>query len=823
MNNRTYNKLYINKNREGTSENLTFGYQHDQKEIVFKKDQETYFHIPVYTTPVKLSETNLIANGAASGAFPAAADKIFKSKKNYGNQTHHGSPSDVADGTWFCSWLYKNPNTGVVQWMDRFYNPGKFDYSIAKAQLLEYPPYIRLDPIFKDIPSKMVFEPGVLYRYFHYGETSFDQLLTTFEGASSERLKMHLLNWGQDSVDRSSNELVVNIKSSALVSELYPTTSEAGRVINPIINFKHSSNVECSVDYSSSYTPTNEFTWTLWTQSDNWQDNVSTQIVGNFSTQGGVGICLDTLDAYPFIAIPETAYGHVLMINQDGFGFFDKTLQKNFSPVNPVCFAIDSNDHVLVCQNDTAGVIYKMDHLGKIIRSTKNLSDPDTLFAFPLSGELPKQVLCGKNDDFYVVTNKSVYVFDNNLKLLQTIPQTIEASTIAAFAYNSEEDTNELVMSNNVSDVKFIEETKWSIKLDGNLYKNDVLALEFSENATKMSVDPNGSIWVLHGRNSVSIVDPSSASITKTILIGTNVERTSAKKNISFIKRFDRQTNTKQWYCVVFYSDEKKLYFYTLDGVIDSVTDLNTMFDANIIKRYSQNIESFQFFSEGDFTGYERKRIFNQLSPYNNKPQIVLKASVRDLSKDSLFYTIFKAMAPIDGWTLDSWQHLVLNYKNKSFQLWANANNLATLTIPGQYEVSYDLQPTFFIGSPTGNALGLNSEIKHTSCIFNGKIGDIRIYDYCIPSFNIESYIRASVIAEDLYWPMPLPLTQYVEQIERVFKHKMPGAKSQFFNINLCGTGITDPLTKEIIEAELRQIVGEIKPLYADLLRIVWS
>jgi hypothetical protein len=273
----------------------------------------------------------------------------------------------------------------------------------------------------------------------------------------------------------------------------------------------------------------------------------------------------------------------------------------------------------------------------------------------------------------------------------------------------------------------------------------------------------------------------------------------------------------------VFYSDEKKLYFYTLDGVIDSVTDLKTMFDVNIIKRYAQNIESFEFLSEGDFTGYERKRIFNQLSPYNNKPQIVLKASVKDLSKDSLFYTIFKAMSPIDTWTLNSWQHLVLNYKNKRFQLWANATNIANLTLPGQYEVSYDLQPTFFIGSPTGNALGLNSETKHTSCIFNGKIGDIRIYDYCIPNFNLESYIRASVIAEDLYWPMPLPLTQYVEQVERVFKHKMPGAKSQFFNINLCGTGITDPLTKEIIEAELRQIVGEIKPLYADLLRIVWS
>ena len=822
MNNRTYNKLYINKNREGISENLVFGYQHDQKEIILKKDQETYFHIPAYTPAIKLTDTDLIANGAAAGAFPAAADRIFKSKKNYGNQTHHGTPSDIADGTWFCSWLYKNPNTGIIQWVDRFYNPGKFDYSIAKSQLLEQPPYIRLDPIFKDIPSRMIFEPGVLYKYFHYGEDSFNGLLTTFEGTSSEHLGLHLLNWGQTQVDRTSNVTPVVIKSKAPQSDLYPTINEPGRVVNPVISFNNQYNVECYVDYSPTYTPTNEFTWTCWTQSADWQDNVSTQILGNFSTQGGVGIFIDTLETYPFIAIPETSYGHVLMINQDGVGFFDKTLQKNFTPVNPSCFAIDSNDHILVCNNDTAGVIYKMDHLGKIIRSTKNLSDPDTLFAFSLSGEFPKQVLCGRNDDFYVTTNNSVYVFDNNLKLKQTIPQSIGANTIASFTYNISQDTDELVLTDNVLDVKFIEDIKWTIGIDGHLYKNNILFKSFDDKATNMSVAPDGNIWVLHGNSKVSVVDIASQSIIRRSLIGTNVNRSTAKKNISFIKKFNRSNNAKQWYCVIFYSDEKLLYFYDLNLIFDFVEDLSSMFDLTITKRYNQNISTCSFLSMGDFTGYERKRIFNQLSPYNNKPQLVLKASVKDLGKDSLFYTIFKAHYSIDQWNSKSWQHLTLTYKNKSFQLWANANNVANLQIGGQYNVSYESQPALFIGSPTGNILGLNSEIKHTTSIFNGLIGDIRIYNYSMPKFNIEAYVKSSIVAGDLYWPMPIPSTQYVEQIERMFKHKLPGAKSQFFNIKLRGTGITDSLTREIIEAELRQLVSEVKPLHTDLLKIEW-
>jgi len=778
MNNRIYNKLYINKNREDTSENLKLGYQHEEREIVLKKNQETSFHIPAYTTPILLTETNLIANGAVAGAFPAASDRIFKSLKNYGNQTQHGSPTaSIADGTWFCSWLYKNPTTGIVQWIDRFYNPGKFDYSVATNELLEQPPYIKLDPIFRDIPSQMVLEPGVLYRYFHQGETSFDNLLTTFEGNSSEHLKLHLLNWGQDQVDRSLNQIPVIINSQAPYDTLYPKVNVPKKNINPIINFTYQFNTECYLNYDSSYTPTNEFTWTCWSYSDNWQNNVSTQLIGNFSTRGGVGIFLDTLETYPYITIPETTYGHVLMINQFGTVFTDKFLQKNNAPVNPCCFAIDSNDHVIVCNKDSSGVISKMDHTGQIIRTTKNIADPSTLFVFSSSGELPKQVICGKNDDFYVITNQSVYVFDNNLKLKQTLPQVIGNNTKAAFAYDIKKDTDELVLTDNVFDVKFVENVKWTINTDGHLYKDSVLMQEFADEASAMSIAPDGNIWILHGNSGMSIFSTIDNTIIKRANVGFYVDRTGAKRNISFIKRIN-PFGVQQWYCLLFYSKEKRLYFYDLDMDYVSSTDLSSLFSRDIIQKFKQNPNNFSFLSEGDFTGYERKRIFNQLSPYNNKPQIVIKASAKDLSKDGQFYTIFKKHFPIADWNENSWQHLVLTYKNKIFELWSNAHKLTTLRLGGQHEIVYEMQPLFFIGSPTGNSLGFNTELKRQTCIFNGKIGDIRIYDYAMQTPNIDIFVKACVVSEDLYWPMNIPLTQYVEQIERMFKHKLPGAKS---------------------------------------------
>ena len=98
MNSRNYNKLYVSQNRELGSEKLLLGYHGDAKETILLKDSETFFHIPFYTTPLRLDESTLIREGATGGPFPAAADRIYKSRKNYGNVTANGNPSDIADG-----------------------------------------------------------------------------------------------------------------------------------------------------------------------------------------------------------------------------------------------------------------------------------------------------------------------------------------------------------------------------------------------------------------------------------------------------------------------------------------------------------------------------------------------------------------------------------------------------------------------------------------------------------------------------------------------------------------------------------------------------
>ena len=82
--------------------------------------------------------------------------------------------------------------------------------------------------------------------------------------------------------------------------------------------------------------------------------------------------------------------------------------------------------------------------------------------------------------------------------------------------------------------------------------------------------------------------------------------------------------------------------------------------------------------------------------------------------------------------------------------------------------------------------------------------------------------MREFTLASDMVWSLPVPLLQYTEKIERMFKHKIPGSKAPFYKIRIRGMQGTDSQTKNIIEEHIRVVVSEMQPGYADFLKIEW-
>jgi hypothetical protein len=62
-----------------------------------------------------------------------------------------------------------------------------------------------------------------------------------------------------------------------------------------------------------------------------------------------------------------------------------------------------------------------------------------------------------------------------------------------------------------------------------------------------------------------------------------------------------------------------------------------------------------------------------------------------------------------------------------------------------------------------------------------------------------------------------------VEEIVRFFKFKMPGQKSQFYNIHLKGMQIEDMSVRKLIEDIIKDSIKKIEPLYTSLYRIIWD
>ena len=836
MSDRSYNKLFLNTNRGEGSEKIMLGYQHKTKELTLTKDKETYFHVPYYTSPTSLTDTSLILDGAIGAPFPAAADRIFKSKQNYGQTTPHGNPSGVVDGTWFCSWLYKDKK-GNLKWMDRYYNPGTLKFNIAIEQLSEGPEYEPNNPVFRDVPSKLMLEPGVMYRYYHAGEKTSQFLVTTFGGISAERLLLDLNEWGTNSPNTAPNTLIVQpiIKTQATSTEIYGTTEEAGRASAPFLNFNNNENVEASLEYSSSYCPTNEFTLGLWTKSPNWSASQTTQLAGNFSAGGGgFGIYIQTLSSYPFFVVPETNYGRLLFINEQNAGFLDKSLhvysgittdQAQYNVKAPELVCIDMDQNVILCNSDDTGTLYKLDNAGELIGSSKRTAVPFSLS----SQEMPLDLLCGVDDSIWLRTNLGIYTFDRNFVLLKKEPRPSSLSAVSSFRYRKNETFFELDVTENVYDSKFIESTQfYTSRTDGNLYKKElssepVLMYKFPNIATSFAIDPFNKLWITHGTNEITVLDPLASERSEPIFrttVGKDIDH--SQKNITFVCQYDRLANYREWKCLVYYPEEYSIYISNMSGQLVDTISIKSYFDPVAAQQMNQSLEMFKFDGRGDFTGYEHKRVFQNIFPYNGEPQLTLKLSLKDRLKSDLTFTESKKSISIANWSANSWQHIAVILKNKTFEVYSNARKLFDLSYTGQYELSYETQPSFFIGSPVGSQRGFNTEVGHPSLIFNGQIEDIKIYDYALDSSDLGVFIKARWLAEDLIWSMPIPNTQYLEKVERVFKNKIPGSKTPFYQLHLRGTEIKDIQTRKIIEDQIKILINSLQPAHVDFLRIHW-
>jgi hypothetical protein len=822
---RNYYKIFTGTNQTGGNDKIHLGYEASTNEIIFPKDQTTYFHMPFFASTQLLSDSTLVGDGAVAGTIPALSDRIFKKQGGYGNTTPWGN-STIQDGTWFCSWLYAATDSDTPVWYDRYYNPGYIDYDAVLNG--GFTPlngaYVNSPTLFYDVPTTLTLEPGVLYQYFHNGEQSALSAVQTFAGTNKDRLRLNIDNWARTTVDSSIYNNTVTIDNPQL-SWFVTGYKEPGYTDRDVLNFDNTDFIKVGVAYNDSYNLKNEFTLSFWLYNNDWSNATSTQLVGNLF-RGGYGVFYNNLNYNPFYVIPENTYGHLIYFNQDNNNYNEQNIgliQNPPTPTNPSVVSINSNSEIIIVDTDNKQLT-KYDYLGNTLTYSKDLSGKT--ITIPSINNNTQLVIDGDNN-VIIMTSDGAYLFDQNLKQTD-----LYSSAYASLSSISSLDNSQLVFDIN-GNIQYVQNclaaiydsnnNLWTVSnTDNNLYLNGVLYynLNSTTKAANLIIDPSNKLWILNDTPTVTTIDLNNTSNVNTFNIGI---LPSDSKNIGFIKTYNRGTNSYTWYALIYFSSEGVLYRTNLNGDIIKTRSLITTLNLLDPITASQNntLPNLTFNGNGDFTGYEWKRIFNKVK-YNQNDQIQFKVSTKTSPNLLPQYYTYTLSVPVQYLVNNAWHLITATYKNNTLSLYIDNYLRDTLLLPGNTTLSYDLKNTLCIGTPTGKSDNLNNEISTTSIIWNGAIDTVRIYDYAIDPTFIKYFVREKTIANDIVWNIPTTSLQYIESIDKFFKHRVPGSKSTFFNIRISGTQITDPALRLQIENEIIQTIQKIKPAYTELLNVEW-
>ena len=89
--------------------------------------------------------------------------------------------------------------------------------------------------------------------------------------------------------------------------------------------------------------------------------------------------------------------------------------------------------------------------------------------------------------------------------------------------------------------------------------------------------------------------------------------------------------------------------------------------------------------------------------------------------------------------------------------------------------------------------------------------------------FDLKAHYVVQQDTVDMKWDIPSGQRNYIDTIERVFRHKLPGRKSETFNVNIKNTTITDPALKTAIENEILDQLNGVIPAYTQINRLGWD
>jgi hypothetical protein len=835
VNQREYYGLFTGHNQEEGYDNIYVAYQGTTQGVVFQKDKYTWFHYPNTSTTININNTTLALNGAVAGNAPNKSDKVFKKLANYKKYSNWGEslPIYEQNGMWLCTWLSGSPDPSVAPvWVDRYLNPtltnnlsavndlvdlligtqgndyiGTTDLSaIAINSTFIANVFNTYNQAFIDVESTFTFDPGVLYIYHHIGEQNNRTIVGQLSGETRQyyvsgdkvvydtlpgvRQLLYINNWsatsGNDESPFDNNVTIVNSASvkaeEDLVHNSVFTRASAYGITEESINLAQNESFTLSVNVYA----------------DDWGNLYGDQIIGNYFN-GGVGIFVNNRVLTPLFYMYESTQGRNIEMNSDFYMLRETKLSNTPSAsAEQFIFKRDYDEEFFII--DSGKNILRYDSANILVSATA------------LSGTITGTILDAQQDgvgNVYILATNGVYSYNT-----QTGELTYQFSPNNAARLVIDTHNNISVLENGFIDSAVDSHDDIFAITNSAVYHNGIMVFT-AANAQKILCDVHDNVWVLHG-NKVSKLTNTPTHILTTTLPTSGVASMCVGYNLIGDGVYEE-------YLVVVDETNKRITSLDLEGNITSTQPISAL-SGQLIVTPSMSFRLVR----GDVNGYDYQR------KYSRKKQSVEGINVKIFTKHKITNQskVFQLAADTSKLT-SGWHNIavVFNSERGNAKLFIDGDlfdktNEDVNTYQFNYRASNNRnEERFIIGTTPSKNGTLNEKIRQAKAyIFDGGFNEIRLFNVAFADDVVEMISRNGYVSvyDDMIWNMPVGNNQYLEEIERFFKHKLPGNKSQFFNLKIRGYKPSTTEVQELFEKNIREVITKIVPAYTQVKNIEW-
>jgi len=818
---RIYNKLYTGLNTEKGNDKIYLSYLGQEITKTFAADADTYFHYPPGARSIPIESSTLAERGAMPGSSPWRSDRLFTKKANYGLYSNWGPHGEQQNGTYFCTWLSASEIGTKPVWMDRYFDPTSKEVNTKNVltSVGASPSNNNYPNVIWDVPSTLYFATGNLYVLHNIGTNDNILIVDTL----SSTLLHYIKKWPTttstsstysaplvDSITGLSAGYVYNLTNSTVTTYL--------NTRDPALN-TNSSYATLSLNNNDFYSP--GFTLAFEAYNNDWSNIQGDQILGNFY-DGGIGIFKNNPLLTPFVTI---AGNEVKTLNTNLVNLYKTTTSTN--PLTGSSFILKGSYNESFFIVDINCILYEYDQDGTKISQYNLYNSSDTF----------KGTLVGAN-----------LIFENGVRKILVV--TNYQNILNWFKF----DTNAVLLSYGANTNPVSYQNNYGLDLNNNIYyyygsssvvdsNNTVFALsgdklvkgintsnpQFILSACKaesISCDHKNNIWVLYSNNNLVKVDNYGRVVWDIRLTTSPAIDNTQNRIVNFTAEINKATNSLSYYGLILDGKTQNIFKVDpLSGFIINTLQFNSVSSTYVTSNVTLNCKP-----AGDTTGYDYQRKYKYIP--DNSNSIKVKALIKNISVSTITSTTYEIS--YDATKLTSgWHHFAITVDPYNmFKLYidgtmVNSTSIGNIT-EGIYRVfnkRNNIDLVIGTSSFKSQTLSLYTQQASDSYSFNGAIADIRFYSQALQKDDIMAILRRFKLNSftDLVWSCPAGSRYYIEQIDRFFPHRLPGAKSHYFNIKIKNSSITDPTVRGIIEKNILASLNKTIPVYTQLNKIIWQ